>query len=139
MRPLHIFSLRGLIFLTGLSLIGIQIGAAQQQPMKRTELLKTRLADLGDKEMHVWVADIAPGAATGRHIHTTPRFVYVLQGAVILEMEGKPPHTFKAGEAFVELPNEIHNFKNASTVEAARALGFQYAATGQPLQQRATP
>jgi quercetin dioxygenase-like cupin family protein len=102
--------------------------------MKRTELLKTNLADLGDKEMHIWVADIAPGAATGRHTHPTPRFVYVLEGAVALEMDGKPPQIFKTGQAFVEMPNQIHNFKNASTSELARALGFQYAGTGQPLQ-----
>ena len=48
-------------------------------------------------EMNVWVADIAPGAATGKHTHPTPRFVYVLEGAVVLEMDGKPPQTFKAG------------------------------------------
>jgi quercetin dioxygenase-like cupin family protein len=35
-----------------------------------------------DNEMHVWVADIAPGAATGPHSHPTPRFVFVLEGAV---------------------------------------------------------
>jgi quercetin dioxygenase-like cupin family protein len=47
--------------------------------------------------MNVWVADIAPGAATGKHTHPTPRFVYVLEGAVVLEMDGKPPQTFKPG------------------------------------------
>ena len=42
-----------------------------------------------DNEMHVWVADVAPNAATGRRVHPTPRFVYVLEGAVVVEMEGK--------------------------------------------------
>jgi len=46
--------------------------------MKRTEVLK---------EAHMWVADIAPGAATGVHRHPTPRFVYVIAGAVTLEIE----------------------------------------------------
>jgi quercetin dioxygenase-like cupin family protein len=87
-----------------------------------------------DSEMNVWVADVAPGAATGRHTHPTPRFVYVVEGAVVLEMDGKPSQTFKAGQAFVEMPNQVHNFKNASTTEPAKALGFQYAAKGQPLQ-----
>jgi quercetin dioxygenase-like cupin family protein len=36
------------------------------------------------------------------------------------------PQTFKAGQAFAEMPNEVHNFRNASTTEPARALGFQY-------------
>jgi len=111
-----------------------QIGAAQQSPIKRTDLLTLDLPDLGDRKMRVWTADISPGAATSRHSHPTPRFVYVVQGAVVLEMAGKPPQTFATGQAFVEIPNAVHNFRNASTTETARALGFQYSGKDQPLQ-----
>jgi hypothetical protein len=64
---------------TGIALgaIGGQLARAQQQPIKRTDLLKSDLAEIKDNEMHVWVADIAPGAASGRHSHPTPRFVYL--------------------------------------------------------------
>ena len=55
-----------------------QIAGAQQQAIKRTDLLKTYLPETEGKEMQVWVADIPPGAATGPHFHPTPRFVYVL-------------------------------------------------------------
>jgi quercetin dioxygenase-like cupin family protein len=114
--------------------VGGWLANAQQQPIKRTDLLKLDLAEMKDSEMHFWVADIAPGAATGRHTHPTPRFVYVLEGAVVLEVDGKPPQTFKAGQAFAEIPNVIHNFRNASMTEPAKALGLQYAAKGQGLQ-----
>ena len=117
-----------------LGLVGGQLISAQQQPIKRTDLLKSDLAEIKDNEMHVWVADIAPGAATGRHFHPTPRFVYVLEGAVVLELDGKAPQMFKAGQAFAEMTNEVHNFRNASTTEPAKALGFQYAGKGQALQ-----
>lgn len=120
-----------------LGVVGRQPLGAQQQPIKRTDLLKTELPEIKDNEMHVWVADVAPDAATGRHTHPTPRFVYVLEGAVVLEMDGKAPQTFKAGQAFAEMPNQVHNFRNASTTEPAKALGFQYAAKGQPLQTSA--
>jgi quercetin dioxygenase-like cupin family protein len=125
-----------LTLMTALALgaVGNQPISAQQQPIKRTDLLKLDLVEIKDNEMHVWVADIAPSAATGRHSHPTPRFVYVLEGAVVLEMDGKPPETFKAGQAFAEPPNAIHNFRNASTTEPAKALGFQYAGKGQALQ-----
>ena len=134
MKQTLILPLSALFVGIALCLINVQIGGAQQPPIKRTDLLETNLADLGDKEMHVWVADLAPGAATGRHTHPTPRFVYVLEGAVVLEMDGKPPQTFKSGEAFAEMPNAVHNFRNASATESAKALGFQYAGKGQPLQ-----
>jgi quercetin dioxygenase-like cupin family protein len=111
----------------------VSLGDAQQT-IKRTDLLKTELAEIKGNEMSVWVADLAAGAATGRHIHPTPRFVYVLEGAVVLELDGKPPQTFKAGQAFAEMPNLVHNFRNASATEPARALGFQYAGKDQPLQ-----
>ena len=118
---------------TALGVIASQIVSAQQQAIKRTDLLKSELHQLQDNEMHVWVADIAPGAATGRHSHPTPGFVYVIEGAVVLERDTKSPQTSKAGQAFAEMPNEIHNFKNASTTEPAMALGFQYARKGQAL------
>ena len=128
------FIVWGLIAAIALGVIGSQLVSAQQQPIKRTDLLKLDLVEIKDNEMHVWVADIAPGAATGRHSHPTPRFVYVIEGAVVLELDGKSPQTFKAGQAYVEMPNEVHNFRNASTTEPAKALGFQYAAKGQALQ-----
>jgi quercetin dioxygenase-like cupin family protein len=68
-----------------------------------------------------------PGAATGKHAHPTPRFVYVIAGAVTSEIEGQSPQTFKAGEGFQEVPDVVHNFSNASTTEPAKALGFQIA------------
>lgn len=123
-----------LIATVALCISGSQIATAQQQPIKRTELLKTHLDQIGDKEMQVWVADIPPGAATGPHFHPTPRFVYVLEGAVVFEPAGKPPQTYAAGQAYVEMPGEQHNFRNASTTEPAKALGFQYAGKDQPLQ-----
>jgi quercetin dioxygenase-like cupin family protein len=124
----------GLMVGTAVAAVGGQLACAQQQAIKRTDLLTLDLSEIKDNEMHVWVADIAPGAATGRHSHPTPRFVYVIEGAVVLEMDGKPPQTFKAGQAFAEAPNEVHNFRNASTTDPAKALGFQYAGKGQSLQ-----
>jgi quercetin dioxygenase-like cupin family protein len=127
-------ALLGLLAGVAVGVAGPQPLGAQQQPIKRTDLLKTELTEMHDSEMHIWVADIAPAAATGRHTHPTPRFVYVLEGAVVLEMDGKPAETFKAGQAFAEMPNQTHNFRNASTTEPAKALGIQYGARGQSLQ-----
>jgi quercetin dioxygenase-like cupin family protein len=128
------FNWPGMAIGIALSVAGSQFTNAQQQPITRTDLLKSEIGEIKDSEMHVWVADIAPGAATGRHSHPTPRFVYVIEGAVVVELDGKAPQTFKNGQAFTEPPNEIHNLRNASAIESAKALGFQYAQKGQPLQ-----
>jgi quercetin dioxygenase-like cupin family protein len=126
-----------LIVGVAICIFGGQIAGAQQQPIKRTDLLKTYLPEMEGKQMQVWVADIPPGAATGRHFHPTPRFVYVLEGAVVLELDGKAPQTFRVGQAFVEMPGERHNFRNASATDPAKALGFQYAGKDQLLQTNA--
>ncbi len=125
----------GLIFAVGITLgvIGSQLLRAQR-PLERTEVLKTDVAGMEGQEAHMWVAEIAPGAATGRHSHPTARFVYVMEGSVTLEVDGKSPQTFKAGEGFQEIPEVVHNFRNASATEPAKALGFQIATKGQPLQ-----
>src|SRR4029079_4113227 len=106
---------------------GNQNAVAEQQPIRRTELLRTSLPSMEGKEMQVWMGELSPGAATGPHFHPTPRFVYVVEGAVVLEIDGRTPQTFTAGQAFVEMPGERHKLRNASTTELAKALGFQYA------------
>lgn len=101
---------------------------AQQAPIKRTELAT---ADQSATEVGaLWVADIPPGGATGRHTHPTPRFVYVLEGSVILEIDGKPQQKFRSGEGFAEPPAIVHNFRNASDSAPAKAVGFQVAPKG---------
>ena len=81
--------------------------------------------------------EYAPGGVDPVHRHNAPVFVYVLQGSVILEVDGRAPQTFRVGQAFAEMPGERHNFRNASATEPAKALGFQYAGKGQPLQTSA--
>jgi quercetin dioxygenase-like cupin family protein len=117
-----------------LAAVGPRYLDAQQPALKRTELLRTPMAEMDGKETHIWIADIAPGAATGSHRHPTTRFVYVVEGAVTVEHEGQPPRTYRAGEAFAEQPDVPHNFKNASTTASAKALGVQMAGKGQALQ-----
>jgi quercetin dioxygenase-like cupin family protein len=134
MRAQTLMSIVALVVGFALCVADDELANAQQPPIKRTELLKTDLADMEGKEMNIWTADLAPGAQTGKHHHPTPRFVIVVEGSVVLEMEGKPPQTFKAGQAFQELPDVVHNFRNASTTETAKAIGIQYAGKGQPLQ-----
>ena len=49
--------------------------------------------------------DIGPGGETGRHMHLYPAFVYVLEGAIEVEIEGGGGHSYKAGDSFVEAIN----------------------------------
>ncbi len=117
------------------AIIGSQPLYAQPSGLERTEVLKVDVAEMEGKEAHMWVAEIAPGAATATHTHPTTRFVFVMEGSVEVEIDGKSTQTFQAGEGFQEVPDVAPTFRNASTTESAKALGFQIAGKDQPLQK----
>src|SRR5919108_5055241 len=87
-----------------LGLVGGGLGhrrlSAQPDPVTRTVLLRTDVAGVVRKEAVVILAEIAPGATTGKHLHTGQEFGYVLEGSLAMTMEGKPAVTFKPGQAF---------------------------------------
>ena len=66
----------------------------------------------GDNQFVAVLAEVAPGGQVGRHMHPNPLFVYMLEGALTIEMEGHGTHTFSAGEGLAEVVNTWHNGRN---------------------------
>ncbi|HEX2218438.1 MAG TPA: cupin domain-containing protein [Gemmatimonadales bacterium] len=56
----------------------------------------------GAQEVRVVRATIEPRTIAGWHTHPTPVYVYVLDGTLTMEVEGKEPRTITAGEAVAE-------------------------------------
>ena len=75
-------------------------------------------------EVTALVLDIGPGGETGRHMHPYPTLVYVLEGAIDVEMDGGVVHTYKAGDSFLEAVNTWHNGKNNGTTPAKVLVVF---------------
>jgi quercetin dioxygenase-like cupin family protein len=133
--------MKRMVFLLPLTLgLGILIGTlgdrlvgAQQTPVTRTELVRKDLGGLAGYEGIMYLAEVAPGAAAGKHSHPGDELVYVLQGAGVLEEEGKAPLSVKAGEVFSPPFKQVHNFKNASQTEPVKVLVVLVAPKGQPL------
>jgi quercetin dioxygenase-like cupin family protein len=116
-----------------LGLIGSQVLNVQQMPMKRTVLLKTDLPGMEGKEFSDDQVELAPGVDGGKHYHPGNVFVYILEGAGILEIEGKPAVTQKVGSVFHEPPKQVQSFKNASKTEPVKVLVMFVSEKGQPL------
>ncbi len=120
-----------------LGIIGTQVlnaqYAQQQEPIKRTVLLKTDLAGIEGKEGVLFLAELAPGAVSGKHYHPGTELFYVLEGAFTHAPEGKPPVTLKAGEAGHNSNKGVHYVKNPSMTERTRALACLIVDKGQPL------
>jgi len=66
----------------------------------------------GDNQLVAVMAEVQPGGQVGRHMHPNPLFVYILEGALTIEMEGHGDHTFSAGEGLAEVVNTWHNGRN---------------------------
>ena len=116
-----------------IGVVGNQYPNAQPQPVTRTELLRTDLPGIEGREGIVYIAELAPGTAAGKHYHPGSELFYVLEGSMILEVEGQPPVTMKPGEARHLAPKEVHDVKNASATAPMKALIFQIPEKGQPL------
>ena len=80
-------------------------------------------------------AEFQPGVAAGRHTHPGEEFGYVIEGALLLEVDGQPPRTVKAGEAFYVPAGAIHDGKNVGAV-VGKVLATYVVEKGKPV---ATP
>lgn len=109
---------------------------AEDQPVKRTELMRVPIEGAEGKEGVVFTAEFAPGAVSARHSHPGQEFIYVLEGSLVLEPENPdkaPAVTLKEGETAMHPANEVHVGKNPNASAPAKVLVFMIAATDQPL------
>lgn len=107
-------------------------GASAQ--VKRTPVLTADIATPG-REAVVVRGEIAPGASAPRHTHAGDEISYVLEGEVELLVDGEPPRTVKAGEAFVVPAGKVHGARNGGRA-LLRFVGVYVVDKGKPL---ATP
>ena len=78
------------------------------------------------------IVEIAPGTTSPRHTHPGEEIIYVLEGVLEYEVEGKPPVTLKAGDVLFILYGTIHAAKNVGSVNAAE-LATYVVEKGKPL------
>ena len=106
---------------------------AQDEPIKRTVLFRGDLEGVPGKEIVVFIADLAPGAAGGKHYHPGPEFFYVLEGTLAHEPEGGPAHMLKTGTFSLNPDKAIHLVRNPDATVRTRAIDFLITDKGQPI------
>jgi quercetin dioxygenase-like cupin family protein len=119
----------------GSGMLGVQTLSAQQEAVTRTVLMKT---DMEGKDANMYIATVAPGAATPKHYHPGHEFAYVLEGAGVLEEDGKAPVALKAGVHFhlrssSQKAEYVHAAKNTSATDPLKILVVLITDKGQPL------
>jgi quercetin dioxygenase-like cupin family protein len=99
--------------------------------IKRTDLQHHDLSIPGREVVQNRV-DISPQAPAFKHLHPGEEIIYVLEGALEYQIEGKPPVTLKAGEIFFVPAETIHAVKNVGTGNGAE-LATYVVEKGKPL------
>ena len=110
-------------FLTGLLLIAAGATAVAQDTVR--SVFRTDVADASNQEILVLEVEYPPGNDSPVHRHNAYTIVYVLEGSVVMQVEGSEPQTLGPGEVFYETPQDVHTVsRNASATEPAKILVF---------------
>ena len=97
-------------------------------------LLAKDLASGGRREVTMVTVEYAPGASTPAHRHHAQAMLYVLEGAIEMQLKGAAPVVLTAGQTFYEGPDDVHVVsRNASTTAPARYVVFLVKDKGAPI------
>ena len=106
---------------------------AAAQGAKVTPLMAQELAGIDGKEGTLAMVEYAPGGSDAQHRHNAYAFVYVLEGAVVMQVKGGKEVTLGPGQTFYESPEDVHTVsRNASTTNPAKFLVFFVKQNGAP-------
>src|SRR5688572_8224226 len=111
--------------------VALTVTRAQQPGVKRTDLQRHELGIPGREVIQVRV-ELAPGVSFGRHWHPGEEVIYMLEGILEYEVDGKPPVTLKAGDVLFIPARKIHAARNPGRTNGAE-LATYLVEQGQPL------
>jgi quercetin dioxygenase-like cupin family protein len=121
------------IHLCGLLLLGAGSGVALAEDHAATNastaivtpIATQKLADYPGKEVLMLSVEYPPGSADPVHRHDAEAFVYVLEGSIVMGVNGGQPVTLIPGQTFHEEPHDVHTIgRNASKEKPAKFVVF---------------
>ena len=103
--------------------LAVCAGAADDT--KVATLMTKALAGIPGKEAMMVTVEYAPGGVSSAHRHNAHTFVYVLEGSVVMAVNGGKEVTLGPGQTFYESPDDVHTVsRNASKTKPAKFLVF---------------
>ena len=103
----------------------IAVAAQSSQPSSAgaPPLLAHDLDGVPGKEIIMQTLEFPPGHVSPAHRHDATVLVYVLEGTFVTQVDGQPERTLRAGETFLETPQDIHRLaRNPSTTQRTKIL-----------------
>ena len=101
---------------------------------KVTPLFSKDLTDFPGKEGVMITVEYPPGSSDPIHRHNAHAFVYVLEGAIVMQLKGGKEVTLTPGQTFYEGPDDVHTVgRNASQTKPAKFVVFLVKDKGAPI------
>ena len=114
--------------------LSLASGTPVAQDVTIKSLLSRDLSGVPGKELSMITVDYLPGASDPLHTHSAQVMVYVLEGSVVMQVQGSAPVTLRPGQAFYEGPGDVHVVaRNASHTAPAKFLVFFVKHKGAPV------
>lgn len=115
-------------------LLGLMTGMSAAQAADVTSLLSKDLPDLPGEEVLMITVEKAPGGADQIHRHNAHGFIYVLEGSILMQVDGGKEVTLTPGQTFYESPSDVHVVgRNASSTKPVKFLVFLIKDKGAPV------
>ena len=132
---------REFLALSGIPVLvpSLSVAALAQSPLapKLTQILRKDLEGQGEivQETVVNIAEFAAGSASPWHMHPSAQeLLHVIEGNLVVEVEGQGTALMKAGDAAVIAADRAHLVRNDSTGISGKALVvYSRAAKDRPL------
>lgn len=106
-------------------LLCVMSGTLMAQQAKVTPLMSKDSTDFRGKEGLMITVEYPPGSSDPIHRHNAYAFLYVLEGSIVMQVEGGKPVTLTPGQTFYEGPSDVHIVgRNASNTQPAKFLVF---------------
>jgi quercetin dioxygenase-like cupin family protein len=111
--------------------LALHAAPPREPGIRRTQLQRHDLGIAGREVIQVRV-ELDPGVTFGKHRHPGEEIVYVLEGSLEYEVEGRPPVTLRAGGVLFIPAGAIHSARNVGRDNGAE-LATYLVEKGKPL------
>ena len=109
-------------------------GTSIAQAADVTPLMSKDLTGVPGKEVVMITVEKAPGGSDPIHRHNAQGFIYVLEGSIVMQVQGGKEVTLTPGQTFYEGPDDIHAVgRNASSTKPVKFLVVLIKDKGAPI------
>ena len=139
MRQSKVLGAAALAVAMVVGMAGFQVAHGQKAYVpkaKATSLHRAPLPGVAGKEVIIKHFSFDPGYVGGRHSHTGPVYVYVLEGTFTVVTKGGT-ETYTAGQLYPEPLNNVMQAKNVSGSGDLKIVVFQVGDIGKSMMLKA--